>query len=354
MTSSSRHLGTHIAARKEELARLIVGELWSRNPHYHQKFGEVGHLKCIDDVTHNLAYLSESISADSPRLFEAYVEWVKILFDGLGIPREDLAQSLEITLEVLCQRYPESAVTLAAHLRNALKQLTSGPANSQSYIDDSQPHGPLARQYLDLLRSGHRSDCSQLIMSAIQDGVGVKDIYLHVFQPCQREIGRLWQTNQMIVAEEHYCTAATQLIMSQLSSFIFGTKRNGKVLVATCVGGELHEIGLRMVADFFEIEGWDTYYLGSNTPNKSIIETLRTRNADLLLISATMTFNVHLVTELIDDVRSTSTRPDIPILVGGYPFNIEPELWKHSGASGYAPSALEAVDVAAGLMSSNE
>ena len=63
------------------------------------------------------------------------------------------------------------------------------------------------------------------------------------------------------MAQEHYCTAATQLIMSQLYPYIFTTGKNGRVLVGTCVSGDLHEIGVRMVSDFFEMEGWDTFYL---------------------------------------------------------------------------------------------
>ena len=45
-------------------------------------------------------------------------------------------------------------------------------------------------------------------------------------------------------------------------------------MVATCIGGELHEIGIRMVADFFEMEGWDTYYLGANTPADAVVAEL--------------------------------------------------------------------------------
>ena len=103
----------------------------------------------------------------------------------------------------------------------------------------------------------------------------MKDIYLQVFQRSQYEIGRLWQMNKLTMAQEHYCSAATQLIMSLLYPRIFDTKKIGARLVAACVQGDLHEIGLRIVSDFFEIEGWDTFYLGANTPTSGILDTLR-------------------------------------------------------------------------------
>jgi methanogenic corrinoid protein MtbC1 len=36
-------------------------------------------------------------------------------------------------------------------------------------------------------------------------------------------------------------------------------------------------------------------------------------------------------------------------MVGGYPFNIEPELWKRIGADAYAADASEAIAVASRL-----
>jgi methanogenic corrinoid protein MtbC1 len=140
--------------------------------------------------------------------------------------------------------------------------------------------------------------------------------------------------------------------MSQLYPRIFSSERLDRRMVATCVGGELHEIGVRMVADFFEMEGWDTYYLGANTPTTSILQALDDRNADILAISATMTFHVSQVRQLIDAVRASDSGRDIGILVGGYPFNHSANLWRRVGADGFATHAQEAVQRANELLAS--
>jgi len=216
--------------------------------------------------------------------------------------------------------------------------------------DGDNPFADLAAAYLEALLAGERQQASERVMKAVEEGVSVKEIYLHVFQSCQREIGGLWQRNEVTVAEEHYVTAATQLIMSQLYPRIFGAEKTGRSLVATCVGGELHEIGVRMVADFFEMEGWDTYYLGANTPTESILETLESRQPDLLGISATITFNLDEVIDLVKEVRSAETGDGLPILVGGRPFLKTEGLWERVGADGYAPDAQEAVQKAEELL----
>lgn len=205
---------------------------------------------------------------------------------------------------------------------------------------------PLAQDYLQALRLGERHRASRLVMDAVAAGTSVKDVYLGVFQPVQYEVGRLWQTNQISVAQEHYCTAATQLIMSQLYPHIFALDRRGRAMVATCVAGDLHELGVRMVADFFEMDGWDTFYLGANTPHEGVIDTIVERRAEVLAVSATLATHVHAVHELIEAVRASPAVSAVLILVGGHPFNEAPDLWKTVGADATARDAQQAVDLA--------
>lgn len=215
---------------------------------------------------------------------------------------------------------------------------------------DSLPYTKLAAAYLEALLNGNRLAAVEMIQSEVSGGMPIRDVYLYVFQRTQQEVGRLWQTNQISVAQEHYCSAATQLVMSLLYPQIFSGERNGLRAVATSVGGELHEIGIRMVADFLEMEGWDTYYLGANAPVDTVLEALAERQADLLAISATMTFHLPQVEEMIDQLRLDESGGRVPILVGGRPFNLAPDIWRQVGADGTAADAREAVNAAAILV----
>ncbi|MDQ3487480.1 MAG: cobalamin-dependent protein [Acidobacteriota bacterium] len=193
------------------------------------------------------------------------------------------------------------------------------------------------------MRRGQRHVASRLVLDAFAAGLPVRDIYLHVFQPAQREVGRLWQLNQITVAEEHYCTAATQLIMSQLYPHVFASEKHGGTLVATCVAGDLHEIGLRMVTDFFEMDGWNTYFLGASTPAQAVVDAVVQQGAQVLGISATMPSHIRRIEEMIRLVRAHPACRGVTILVGGAPFVLAPDLWKKVGASATASDAQEAV-----------
>ena len=200
-----------------------------------------------------------------------------------------------------------------------------------------------AQYYLDSLLKADRMAASQVITKAVEEGTSIKDIYLSIFQASQHEIGRLWQTGRINVAQEHYCTAATQVIMSQLYPYVFRTPKNGHRMVATCVNGELHELGIRMVADFFEMDGWDTYYLGANTPTKSLLESLGQFEAELLCISATINYNISALADLVTAVRKSADASRLKIMVGGRPFDLAPDLWGKIGADGSAADAREAI-----------
>jgi MerR family transcriptional regulator, light-induced transcriptional regulator len=344
-------LSQAITAQKESLAATLIDQQWQLYPELTARYGEVGRAKCLQDVQYNLTYLAQAIAVASPALFADYIAWVKVLFAGLKIPTEDLVHSLELMSGVLQQHFSaEEGAIAAAYIEAGLKRLPQLPSTLPSFIKAGQPLNNLAQQYLTALLQGERRLASRLILGAVESGTPVKEIYLYVFQTAQREIGRLWQMNQVSVAQEHYCTAATQLIMSQLYPHIFTTERNERTLVATCVGGELHEIGVRIIADFFEMEGWDTFYLGANTPAPSILQTLTSRQADVLGISATMAFHLQTVADLIAAVRASEAGQRVKILVGSYPFNIAPDLWRQIGADASAPDADAALSAAKQLI----
>lgn len=345
-------IGQAIIARRDALAAAITDRQYAAQPELGVRYGAEGRVKCVQDARYHLDYLAQAIQIGSPMLFTAYIGWAKAMLAGRGIPASDLALHLQCMQDVVGEALSAGEMhdIVRATIRVALQQLAQLPATLPTFIGAREPLAELARDYLGALLGGERQRAARLVLEAVHKGVHVKDVYLDVFQGVQHEIGRLWQMNQLTVAQEHYCTAATQLIMAQLYPYVFVAPRIGRRLVATCVNGELHEISIRMVADFFEMEGWDTFYLGANVPAASITQMIAQQRADVLGISATMTPNVGAVASLIDAVRMSSSGGKVKILVGGYPFNTDPNLWRTVGADAYAPDAEQAIAAADRLL----
>lgn len=350
MYGSMQEIADLILAQQEGLARKIVERTHEalRGAEEMPDTRERG--RGMEDARYHLAYLAEALRMEEPSLFTHYVEWIKVLFAGLRFPEEGVLTTLGALRATLKGEFPEAVAGPAvAYIEEGMRHLQTAAATVPSFLEEASPLGGLARDYLRLLLEGDRQQAARRILDAVAGGTQVKDIYLHVFQPSQYEIGRLWQMNRISVAQEHYCTAATQLVMSQLYPHIFSTDKIGRRFVATCVGGELHEIGMRTVADFFEMDGWDTYYLGANTPQESVLSAVEDREAHVLGISATMTFHAGKVASLVTRVRE-ALGGEVKILVGGYPFKVAPRLWKSIGADGFAVDAQGAVHEALRLV----
>jgi methanogenic corrinoid protein MtbC1 len=101
-----------------------------------------------------------------------------------------------------------------------------------------------------------------------------------------------------------------------------------------------------MVADFFEMAGWDVYFCGANTPHAAVVQSVVERAAEVLAASATMGYHLHAVRDLIELVRADPRCAKLRVLVGGHPFTIDPALWRAVGADGTAADAEAAVVLA--------
>jgi MerR family transcriptional regulator, light-induced transcriptional regulator len=330
--------------RQEDLAREIVERHWKLSPALEQLYGKKGMARCLEDARYHLRYLSEAVGAGEPALFVHYAMWAKTMLLARGIPVHDLAVNLEVMLEVLGRELPPSMhVSVVDYVKSAIRSLSVADDNS-SFLDPGQPLAELAEQYLSALLRYDRHSASALILAAVGNSVSIKEIYCYVFERCQYEIGRLWQSNIVSIGQEHYCTASTQLIMSQLYPYIFRADRTFRgTIVAACVTGELHEIGARMLCDLLELEGWNTIYLGANVPTAGIVDVLRNNQSDILAVSASMVFHVRAVREVITAVRLAS--PATRILVGGYAFKIAPNLWREVGADYWAKDASDSISL---------
>lgn len=349
MTARTLHVQASeaVLAGRSELATALVEREFVRHPELEQRYGTAGRAKSRQDAEYHLSFLAQALALESPMVFTEYVAWAKVVLGRRKGLASDLAFHLECLAEVVREGLAgEPGAVAAGFIAAAIQAMPEMPEDLPTFLRDGAPLSPLAHQYFEALRRGDRRVASELVLDAVAGGTSVKQIYLEVFQPAQYEIGRLWQTNRITVAQEHYCTAATQLIMSQLYPHVFATPKHGYRLVATCVAGDLHEIGVRMVADFFEMAGWDTYYLGANTPHESVAAEVHERRAHVLCVSVTMPYHVELVRTLIDVVRRDPVAGQVKILVGGYPFNRDPDLWRSVGADGSARDADEAIALA--------
>ncbi|MCG8549760.1 MAG: cobalamin-dependent protein, partial [Desulfobacterales bacterium] len=134
------------------------------------------------------------------------------------------------------------------------------------------------------------------------------------------EVGRLWELNKISVAREHLATAITESLLNLAYPKLFEREHEGtgKSVVISCAANEYHQIGGKMVADIFELNGWDSHFLGANTPVDHMLEYIQETGPDLVCLSLSIFFNMPSLKSGVEAVRSNFRHTDI--LVGGQAF----------------------------------
>lgn len=173
-------------------------------------------------------------------------------------------------------------------------------------------------QYLDCLLQGDRKKCSAIAGQFLAVNPSVLDLYEQVFKVSLYEIGRLWETNQISVAAEHLATAITEGILNELFEQLISSRKMNRKVVVACVEQERHQVGVKMVADTFEMMGWESYFLGTGIPVQELIRYIHEVKPDMLAISLSVYFNYAGLLKIIEKIRSEF--PELQVIIGGQAF----------------------------------
>ncbi len=172
--------------------------------------------------------------------------------------------------------------------------------------------------YLQGLLAGDKNRCAGIVRELLDKDIPVRDLYLDVFQRSMYEVGSLWERNKVSVAVEHLATSITESLLALAYPRIFAAEHIGKKAVISCVANEYHQIGGKMVADIFELHGWDGYFLGANTPLEALLKMIDDKQPDLLGLSLSIHFNMPSLFAVLDRIQADF--PDLPVIVGGQAF----------------------------------
>ena len=89
--------------------------------------------------------------------------------------------------------------------------------------------------------------------------------------------------------------------------------------MVACVEKEQHQVGVKMVADVFEMNGWESFFLGTGIPNNELVRFIHETKPDLIAISLSVYFNYSNLLKILEILRKEF--PDIQIIIGGQAFN---------------------------------
>lgn len=199
--------------------------------------------------------------------------------------------------------------------------------------------------YSVMVREGNIDHAYNTLLNLVKSGLSLPEIYDNIITPSLVKIGSLWEKNELSVGEEHLFTEITKKLISHLYFHYPILSHNDFNALFICANGERHSIGLRMVSDSLEQDGWNVYFLGTDLPLDSIVQMIKEKNIDLIAISSTMDYNINSIKSIIENIRSSNINKNIKFLVGGRPFNINNSIVKFVDADGYASNCKKAIEI---------
>ncbi len=188
-------------------------------------------------------------------------------------------------------------------------------------IPPDHPPSPLEetyQRYLDGLLTNNRQQCRECFEQWQAATPELRSIYEDLVRRALYEVGTLWEQGKISVATEHLATAISESLLNLTYPRLFAQPRNGRSVVVTCVSNEYHQIGGRMVADIFELNGWRGYFLGANTPLADLLSFITEKRTDAVALSLATVLNLNRLLSTIAAIREAY--PQLPILTGGQAF----------------------------------
>lgn len=176
-------------------------------------------------------------------------------------------------------------------------------------------------------------------------GVSLDAIFLELFAPTARHLGKLWEEDLCDFTEVTVGLGTLQSLLRQFSpAFRTDSEPSSgqfRVLLAPAPG-EQHTFGLFMVEEFFRSEGWHV----TSDPALSESEMarmVRSVSYDIVGFSLSCADLLDRLGSAIRSVRKSSRNRSVVILVGGTVFVERPELAVTVGADGTAADGSDAV-----------
>lgn len=169
--------------------------------------------------------------------------------------------------------------------------------------------------YLQALLDRSAPRARDVVDAVLGSGVPVEDLYSEVLAPALQQVGHLWAMDELNVAQEHYATSVTQAIINTLAAEAPAATGQGRLAIVTSTPDELHLLGVQMVADVLQREGWEVVNLGAATPSADLVELVESECPDLVALSASTAGRLPGVADVLGALSELDPRP--LIAVGG-------------------------------------
>ncbi|TAK55066.1 MAG: methionine synthase, partial [Dehalococcoidia bacterium] len=217
-----------------------------------------------------------------------------------SIPEEER----RLAEDLLYDRGQDPIAAFAAHFRGATAR--SKPIAAELPLDDR-----LANYIIEGSRDGLVADLDLKMQEAAP-----LEIINGPLMKGMDEVGRLFNANELIVAEVLQSAEAMKAAVSHLERFMekSDSHSRGRLLLAT-VKGDVHDIGKNLVDIIVSNNGYEVVNLGIKVAPEALIEAAQRHRPDVIGLSGLLVKSAQQMAITAGDLHDAGV--DAPLLVGG-------------------------------------
>lgn len=341
----------HFRELRRDAVTTVTERFYAEHAATYAALGPHGREACRDDIEFHLEFLRPVLEFGLLAPFVEYLHWLGSVLATRGIPMAHVPLSLEWLADFFENRMDGAdGHIVAGALRTAVAKLQEQPGRDAEREPWSPEAWPECAAFEQALLAGERSAATAIIERCIAAGRGLVDAELHIIQPALYRIGRRWQNNEISVAQEHLATAIAQSVMTLGLMKSEMPQPGGRRVLLACVEGNHHAVGLQMVADAFQLSGWEAQYLGANVPLAALVRQVSSWQPHLVGLSVSFAHQLAVVRRAIASLQETLGDRCPPVIIGGLAINRFDALATHMGAEAWSADSRSAVSTGAALV----
>ncbi|HVH70067.1 MAG TPA: vitamin B12 dependent-methionine synthase activation domain-containing protein, partial [Candidatus Dormibacteraeota bacterium] len=210
---------------------------------------------------------------------------------------------------------------------------------------------PLDERLANYILEGSRDGLITDLDRKRAEGAAPLDIINGPLMAGMAEVGRLFNANELIVAEVLQSAEAMKAAVSHLEQFMekANSAKRGKVVLAT-VKGDVHDIGKNLVEIIFKNNGYEVVNLGIKVPPEDLIKAYQEHHPDAIGLSGLLVKSAQQMVTTASDLKDAGI--EIPLLVGGAALSAK--FTQTKIAPSYGKAVCYAKDAMTGLRLMNQ
>lgn len=177
----------------------------------------------------------------------------------------------------------------------------------------------LPNQFAEFLLAGDQQNAIQLLREVAEYTPRYR-LYQDFLTPAMQHVGDLWERNEITVADEHLATAVFDFVLAQYhytpdKQMTLESHAHNRRAMFSCLEGEQHALGLKMVSGLFEEDGWKSRYMGADLPLEYTVTTAEKWMPDVIGLSVSIVYNLPNLRSYVESLESLNYGPTV--IIGG-------------------------------------